>query len=330
MKLVINKIKNGHVSQDTVDEFEKAILKDSIVSHAKELNKYVFKLLRFINRLCGKFGFTIIRKTNISYKVEPLLDSKHLFTVMMGLDIYKYRSFGFLTKHNKSIFMIDAWEHDHEKIVDFVNTFKIDNIFISSLQATNMLGLLIRETKINWIPEGINPEEYKYLSYNEKNIDVLAFGRKYDLYHDQIVGYLQENEKIYLYEKVKGEIIFPTRIEFINGLAHSKVSICVTANITHPLRSGNIETMNIRYLQSIVSKCLLVGHAPKEMIQLFGYNPVIEIDMENPVEQLDEILKNYSDYIPLIEKNYQIVLKYHTWKDRWNQIKECLIVNSKN
>ena len=71
---------------------------------------------------------------------------------------------------------------------------------------------------------------------------------------------------------------------------------------------------------SMVSTCLLVGHAPKEMVELFSYNPVVEIDMEDPVGQIREILENFSDYIPLIEKNYTETVANHTWAKRWEQM----------
>ena len=104
-------------------------------------------------------------------------------------------------------------------------------------------------------------------------------------------------------------------------MAKSKISICVPSSITHPDRSGNIETMTVRYLQSMVSKCLILGRAPKEMITLFGYNPVIEIDSEDPEGQIISIINNYSNYFGLIEKNYQTVLEKHTWNKRWAEIK---------
>jgi hypothetical protein len=184
-----------------------------------------------------------------------------------------------------------------------------------------MLRARFRNTSVHWIPEGIDPDQYKHVPYDQKYIDLLALGRRYDLYHEKIIDYFRGKETQYLYEKIKGEIIFPTRNEFIEGLAHTKISVCVPSNITHPERSGNIETMTIRYLQSMVSKCLVLGHAPAEMVELFGYNPVIEIDMQEPVNQIGSILNNFEEYIPLIEKNYQTVIQHHTWLHRWNQIK---------
>jgi hypothetical protein len=144
-----------------------------------------------------------------------------------------------------------------------------------------------------------------------------------------IVDSLAEKGYTYLYELKKGELIFPTRQDFIAGLAKTKISICVPSSVTHPERSGNIETMTIRYLQSMVSKCLIVGHAPKEMIDLFGYNPVIEIDFTNPVGQIESILNNYNSYTALIEKNYNEVIQHHTWQCRWEQIKMVYSANIK-
>ena len=82
--------------------------------------------------------------------------------------------------------------------------------------------------------------------------------------------------------------------------------------------------MTIRYLQSMAAKCLILGHAPKEMIDLFGYNPVVEIEMSDPVGQLQSLLNSFSDYIPLIEKNFNKVASEHTWPHRWQQISSIL------
>ncbi len=64
------------------------------------------------------------------------------------------------------------------------------------------------------------------------------------------------------------------------------------------------------------SKCLIFGIAPAELIELFGYNPVIEIDLNNPEEQLLNLIKNYQTFIPLIEKNYKNVIENNQWKNR--------------
>ena len=330
MLLIINDIKNRHVSVDTKEEFETILLAESGIQKAK-LNKLFFWFEFRMYWLLKKIGFTTVRKTSEKNRKKPLQDKKHLFIVMMWFDYYGYRPYGLTTNHNRSIYMFDAWEKNHKNIVDFVREFCIDYVFVSSSQATDMLNRLLGQKRFFWIPEGINPDEYKVIPYEEKNIDVLALGRRYDVHHNAVVVSLETSTQTYtyLYEKEKGKIIFPTREEFIDGLARTKISICTPSNITHPDRAGNIETMTIRYLQSMLSKCLIVGYAPKEMIELFGYNPVIEIDNENPSGQLEYLLENYTDYIPLIEKNYQQVIANHTWKSRWECIKTIYMTDKK-
>ena len=75
----------------------------------------------------------------------------------------------------------------------------------------------------------------------------------------------------------------------------------------------------------MVSKCLVVGHAPREMVDLFGYDPVVEADMDNPAEQLVSVLDNFEAYIPLIEMNYRSIVEDHTWTKRWQVIASTLL-----
>lgn len=247
------------------------------------------------------------------------ISENHYFAVLMGPDFLKCLP-RFCFAGQKGIYMFDAWPQSHGIIKTFLDGFDVGYAFFSSSQVAERLQGIVRRTKCYWIPEGIEPAQYRFYSHEMKDIDVLALGRKYDAYHEQIVHTLRNDRKEYLYEKVKGETIFPTREEFVNGLARSKISICVPSSITHPSRTGDIQTMTVRYLQSMVSKCLIVGHAPEEMIRLFGYNPVIEIERQDPGNQLRFILKNYGDYLSLVEQNYSAVIEHHTWRRRWMQI----------
>ena len=324
MRLIVNKVTGGHVALDTVDEFERTILSDPLVSPAKPASLFQTELIRYIFRFRKKFGFPDLSKPNPLRSSDPVSDKDHHFAVMMGWDLYKCLPYFLISNHHKSIYLFDAWPRDHELLEHFVNFFHIDFVFVSSSGSCEMLRKWIKRSEIHWIPEGINPGEYRQVSYDQKNIDLLSVGRRFDRYHEKIVDYFKEKQEKYLYEKIKGEIIFPTRNEFINGLAHSKISVCVPSNITHPERAGNIETMTIRYLQSMISKCLVLGKAPAEMIELFGYNPVIEVDMDDPLSQLDFLLNNLDDYIPLIERNYKNVILNHSWMNRWTSIKEIM------
>jgi len=321
MKLLINSYKNYHVSIDTVREFEETILSsDKKDMEAIYSSNYLSSACFIVYRVSGKMR---LKKTILFLmKLIGSLYRRDQISILMDCNIEQCLPY-FLCRGNKSIYIFDAWHGNHKRIIELVEELEIKNLIVSSLQAKEMLSSYSCKCKFHWVPEGINPEEYQYHSYKKKEIDVLQLGRKYDLYHFLIVQLLEKLQKKYLYEEIKGQIIFPTRESFINGLAGTKISICFPSNIIHPERSGDIETMTIRYLQSIASKCLILGKAPKEIISLFGYNPVVEVDMNNPQEQLESILLNYNDYIPLIEKNYKNI-NNHTWEKRWEEIKKII------
>ena len=313
-----------HSSLIVVEEFEKAILSDTDVKAVKAHSQLWFLPLYYLDRITLKKGvcFTNILSRFFVFDSSDKQDS--YFAVLMGKDFIKFYPYAYLNRRKRYVYFFDAWTNDQPEIIDFIQQYKINQVFVSASQAAIELNEKLERSLANWIPEGIDVSVYKQFPYNQKDIDVIQIGRKYDWYHEQILPVFSETNKVYLYEKTKGTIIFPTREEFINGLARSKISVCFPSNITHPERAGGIETMTNRYLQSMASKCLIVGHAPQEMIELFVYNPVVEIDWDAPMEQLKTILDHYSDYIPLIEKNYEVVSKYHTWDNRWERIKNLL------
>jgi glycosyltransferase involved in cell wall biosynthesis len=329
MRLILNKSTKYHPSRDTVKEFEKIIISDPQIQTAIPANEMVSRLAYSQWRLLNKLGI-VYNPLSSLYKFESKSNITKLFNyfvLIMGCEFYKCLPY-FQRPGSKSIYMFDAWEEDHEMISQFVKHFKVEYLFLSSSQAVENLKYQVGQTKVYWIPEGISPDEYEYYPNESKDIDVLSFGRKYDRYHEKIKEDLKEQQVKYVFAESPGKVIFPSRESFIDGLARSKISICFPSNITHPERAGNIETMTIRYLQSMVSKNLIVGKAPVEMITLFGYNPVIEADMQDPAGQLKDIINNYADYTSLVERNYAQVLKDHSWQNRWQSIREIFAKKS--
>ncbi len=74
----------------------------------------------------------------------------------------------------------------------------------------------------------------------------------------------------------------------------------------------------------MLSRIVMVGHAPKELTDLVGYNPVIEMDMEHDLEQINELLAHIEDYQPLVDRNRETALKMGSWDIRMKQVMEWL------
>lgn len=322
MKLITHHAGPYHVSLDTVKEFERAILTDPEVVE----DESVGGLFADTSYLAWYAQERIDLRLGIAPKALSLglVKPREFFAVLMGANLRKCLPH-FALPGQKSLYIFDAWPQVQHRIARFADVFAVNHIFCSSDQVAQRMQRQVKMTRCHWIPEGIDTSEYRSVPLAGKDIDVLALGRKYDRYHQLIVGPLKAANIEYRYERVPGEIVFPTRETFIDGLARTKISICVPSSITHPERAGDIETMTVRYLQSMASRCLIVGHAPPEMVNLFGYNPVIEIDLGNPAPQLRAILDNFAAYQGLIEQNHTAVMNSHSWSDRWSRIKSLLV-----
>lgn len=303
---------NHHVSMDLYYEFEKRII-----------NKPSWEIVNGV----GSIQARVLRQLLKFIPPIQLPIKKHKNYVVIGYQKEKFFPYFHFNADLKVLWMYDAWEPLFDEIEKTIRAYKINLVFTASKQSADYFNTLnIPNFQSHWIPEGIDVTQYQFIPYHERTTDILQLGRKWNEYHEKIKTV--ENDLVYQYEKKAGQIIFPTRDKFLFGLANSKISICVPSDITHPERTGNISTITNRYLQSMASKCLILGKLPHDMLHLFDYNPIIEVDEENPVAQIESILANFDTYIPLIEKNYEVVKNFHNWDNRVSQI-EKHILNSK-
>ena len=319
MDIIVHDPGPRHVSLDDVREYEDAVCLDPDV---REVNSADTVFSRVPNAVWRN----IYRLMALFPTAKPNFDPetmRDMFVILMGPRFRKAMPY-FLAKGRKSAYIFDAWPRNQEKYRLFADACHLDHLFVSSSQGAAALGAVVKSTACHWVPEAVSPGDY-YLAFQpERDIDVLQLGRRFNEYHRMINDGLVKRNKVYLYEKAPGEIIFPARLDLVEGLARTKISICAPLAMTHPHKAGGIETMTMRYLQSMLSKCLVVGHAPAEMIQVFGYNPVVEIDFSDAGRQLLDILDHFQDYQQLIEKNYLAVREEHTWVNRWQQILRIL------
>jgi hypothetical protein len=128
-----------------------------------------------------------------------------------------------------------------------------------------------------------------------------------------------------LYELAPGHVIFHTRADMIRGLQDSVISVCFPSSMTHPQRSGDVETLTQRYLESICAGTVVFGSAPAELVELFGYDPVIEARPGSELTQLQHILSVPSEYQGMVERNFQRLLEVGTWSRRADDILTQLV-----
>ncbi len=197
--------------------------------------------------------------------------------------------------------------------------------FISAKAAAEELDRRLADTRVVWLPEAADPTEYlPGRPLVARKTAVVELGRRFDTYHGLIWQYLYDSGLPHLYVGAGGRNIFGSRDDLAAGLADAKISVCFPGSLTHPQESGGLETVTHRYFESIASGCLIVGRAPAELIELFGYNPIVEADLTDPVAQLEDVLQNLDRYQALVDKNYARLLEVGTWASRARQLLQYL------
>ena len=80
-------------------------------------------------------------------------------------------------------------------------------------------------------------------------------------------------------------------------MSDAKITIALPRSMTQLEMAGDIETLTQRYWECMFSRMVMVGHAPQELVDFIGYNPLIELREEIPAESLIlDVLKHVDDF----------------------------------
>lgn len=197
---------------------------------------------------------------------------------------------------------------------------QVQTAIFTSKQTAEQMQERFPRMNILHCPEGIDTSKYaegKLLK--DRSIDVLEFGRS----NEKVLKSAFPSSVDHVCTKQNGQFVFSNE-ELYAALRDAKITIALPRSITQPEIAGDIETLTQRYWENMLSRIVMVGHAPQELIDLIGYNPVIEMDFENPIEQIANILSHIEDYQDLVDKNREVALKMGDWKLRMKQVVQFL------
>lgn len=276
-----------------------------------------------LGRACERLGITCReRKFHMTLQVGRLLRRLGLVRNVRSLSHFaefvtlpylsEYKLFP-ATYYSEVIpFIYDCWPPRYREWIGLCRRHDIQIAFVTARQSRDYLAARLPHIEFIWMPEACNPDTFiaaKPLS--ERTIDVLEYGRKLEPLHSQIAEGLHAAGITLAVSS--GDL---TREDFVQRLASAKTVICFPRCMTHPDSTGDVETVTQRYFECMASRCLIVGHCPTELRDVYGYNPVIELDLLRPTRHLCEILDTIHDYQPLVDRNYEMTRKVGTWDRR--------------
>lgn len=292
------------------------------------IKKGIIPLPEFANR---NFCMRLIRKLSSILIFLPHKD-KNIIIPSSGGSL-RYDCIPYY-RYNIIPFLWDVWPDNLELLFNDIKRLKIKMAFVTSKQNRELIE---KTTGIRcyYIPEGIDVTDYnRGEDLINRNIDLYELGRQHPEYHNVILSlkdkhffkgyYANEYDK---YGNLQG-LAFATAGQLLQNINKIKIVVCFPQCDTHPQRAGNIETLTQRYWECMLSGNLIIGRAPKELIELVGYNPVVDIDWNAPEEQLKDVLRNISDYQDLVDENYKVALKFASWDDRIDHIINILVLHN--
>lgn len=218
-------------------------------------------------------------------------------------------------------FIWDCWPCLDDRISCWLKKHQVRTAIFTSRQNAERIQKRFPEMNILVITEGIDSSKYQAgKQLKDRDIDILEFGRGSGVNFNGNVNQSDNNNRRFRYVCTKQNGIFYTDEELFQMMANSKVTIALPRCDTDPTIAAGVETLTQRYWENMLSRIVMVGHAPKELTDLIGYNPVIELDRKRPNEQIHDILNHIEDYQALVDKNRQTALRVGDWTLRMKEI----------
>jgi len=225
----------------------------------------------------------------------------------------------------------DVWPSTWERMYASFKLLDIKTVLVTSRQVAEMIN---RETTVRafWIPEGINASLYHSgKALIDRQFDIFEMGRRMPAYHRVLVE-LKDSSQLHGLETsninadgtLQDKQVAFTNEEMYELMSNSKVMVCFPQCDTNPARAGDIETLTLRYWEAMLSRCVMVGRSPAELIDLIGYDPVINVDWDHPQQQLIDLLNHIGDYQGLVDKNLKVAREMGSWEKRMPLIMKYL------
>ena len=215
----------------------------------------------------------------------------------------------------------DCWPKYFEKTCQWFIKHDVKTAIFTSSQTADRIRGRFPNMNILSITEGINTFLFKnsYKEIQDKQIDLFEissvrrsyFKKKYPKEYSDLCNIPPSRST-------------KTDEDFRSVLSDTKVTIMFPRCDTRPEIAGDIDTLTQRYWECMLSGIIMVGRAPKELIDLIGYNPVVNLDKENEVDHIKEIINHADDFQELTERNRQVALNMADWSIRLDRIRDFL------
>lgn len=285
--------------------------------------KYKSLFLKNISRISRKLGLGEI--------CDGFTRKKYDETVFLyiAMNLVYLKSNLYLLKQLKksgnriSLYIYDCWEPEFDAWQKTIDEIKPDYVFFCFKQTWEHYKDIYN---CYWVPQSADLDYFKSLGI-EKTRLFIQMGRVNPQMHTAIKKYLEDNniedsDSNYVYRRQEKTNLFPELPVLVEEINRSKYIVCVPKCYENFKRTGNVCGITARYFESIACKTLIIGKKPISFDELFPEDGMIEFkeDMSDFSEKIAALEADPEKYNKLVERNYEILMKKHTWGNRLDQI----------
>lgn len=231
-----------------------------------------------------------------------------------------FDTFPYYATHEVIPFIWDCWPCYYVKMEAWFKRHETRTAIFTSRMEMEEMQKRCPQVKMLWCPEAVDATLYKKgKPLAERTINLLEFGRS----NERVLGKISIDNHVCTY--VNGKFIYSNE-ELYEAMGDARITVCLPKSMTHPDIAQGIETLTQRYWEAMLSRMVIIGHAPKELIDICGYNPVLELP--NDKEQINtfilNIISNIEDYQELVDRNRQTALEKGLWSIRMKDVVKWL------
>lgn len=221
----------------------------------------------------------------------------------------------------------DCWPCYFEKTCEWLRRHQVKTAIFSSRQTAEKMQERFsgkhegwQKIDVIWCAEAVDGSVYqKGKLLKDRKVDLLEFGRSNDkvVNSGKLAGVKINGAPLqHVCTKQNGKFIY-TNEQLYEAMGDIKVTIALPRSMTQPEIAGDIETLTQRYWECMFSRMVMVGHAPQEIVDFIGYNPVVELRDDISAEDLiRDVLEHIEDYQGLVDKNLETAQRLGSWNVR--------------
>lgn len=286
----------------------------------------------------------VLHNLMFKFDVPTLWYGEARICFVQPVSLYFDTFFAALT-HEIIPFIWDCWPCYYDKMERWLVKHRVKIAIFTSKQEMVDMQKRCPEVKMIWCPEAVDCSLYKEgKQLKDRTVDLLEFGRS----NEKVISFsnTDRTNKTDILSVKSGKSVFKkinhvctkvgdkfiyTDEQLYDAMGDAKVTICLPRSMTHPEVAGDIETLTQRYWEAMLSRMVIVGHCPKELEDLIGYNPVVEAPLnpskggETTNELILDIITHIEDYQELVDRNRETALRMGDWNVRIAELWDILM-----